>query len=258
MEYVLIETKDFITTITINRPKALNALNADVLKDLNEAIDMIDINTTRCVIVTGSGEKSFVAGADIKQMLNQTPFEAKDFALYASKVFRKLETLSVPTIAAVNGFALGGGMELAMACDMRIASENALFGQPEVGLGIIPGFGGTQRLPRLISEGMANELILSGRKIKAAQAKEIGLVNHVYPLESLMAEANKLASMIANNAPIGVRTAKEAVQKGIQCDIDTGLAIEANMFFHCFTTEDRINAMESFVNKSEAKPFINK
>ena len=188
MEFVLYEVKDAVGVITINREKALNALNSQVLDELNQTLDGVDLETIRCLILTGAGEKSFVAGADIGEMSTLTKAEGEAFGKKGNDVFRKLETFPIPVIAAVNGFALGGGCEISMSCDIRICSENAVFGQPEVGLGITPGFGGTQRLARLVGPGMAKQMIYTARNIKADEALRIGLVNAVYPQEELMAQ----------------------------------------------------------------------
>ena len=196
MEFVLYEVKDAVGVITINREKALNALNSQVLDELNQTLDGVDLETIRCLILTGAGEKSFVAGADIGEMSTLTKAEGEAFGKKGNDVFRKLETFPIPVIAAVNGFALGGGCEISMSCDIRICSENAVFGQPEVGLGITPGFGGTQRLARLVGPGMAKQMIYTARNIKADEALRIGLVNAVYPQEELMAQAEKMAAGI--------------------------------------------------------------
>ena len=205
MEFVLYEVKGQVGVITINREKALNALNSTVLDELNATLDAVDLKEIRCLILTGAGEKSFVAGADIGEMSTLTKAEGEAFGKKGNDVFRKLETFPIPVIAAVNGFALGGGCEISMSCDIRICSENAVFGQPEVGLGITPGFGGTQRLARIVGPGMAKQMIYTARNIKADEALRIGLVNAVYPQEELMAAAEKMASGIAKNAPIAVR-----------------------------------------------------
>ena len=194
MEFICYEQKGFVGIITINRPKALNALNSQVLDELDQTIDAVDLESTRCLIVTGAGEKSFVAGADIAEMSNLTKAEGEVFGKKGNDVFRKLETFPIPVIAAINGFALGGGCELSMSCDIRICSENAMFGQPEAGLGITPGFGGTQRLARVVGVGKAKEMIYGARNIKADEAYRIGLVNAVYPLEELMPAAEKMAA----------------------------------------------------------------
>ena len=218
MEFVTYEVKDRVGIITISREKALNALNSQVLDELGEAFDAVDLNEIRCIVLTGAGEKSFVAGADIGEMSSLTKAEGEAFGKKGNDLFRKIETFPIPVIAAVNGFALGGGCEISMSCDIRICSENAMFGQPEVGLGITPGFGGTQRLARLVSPGMAKQLIYTARNIKADEAYRIGLVNKgvkaevneagevtVSAKDALMAEALKMASGIAANAPIAVR-----------------------------------------------------
>ena len=239
MEFINYEVEGAVAVLTINRPKALNALNSAVLDELNEAIDAIDLNEVRALIITGAGEKSFVAGADIGEMSNLTKEQGEAFGKKGNDVFRKIETLPIPVIAAVNGFALGGGCEISLACDIRICSENAVFGQPEVGLGITPGFGGTQRLARTIGVGMAKQLIYTARNIKAPEALRVGLVNAVYPIEELMGAAKKMASIIASNAPIAVRNCKKAINDGLQTDIESGVEIEEKLFGDCFETEDQ-------------------
>jgi len=246
-----------IAVLTINRPQALNALNGDVLSELDAVLDGIDPGQTRCLIVTGTGEKAFVAGADIAQMRTLTKEEGEAFGKLGNDVFRKLEVLPIPTIAAVNGFALGGGCELAMACDIRLCADSAVFGQPEVGLGITPGFGGTQRMARLIGPGKAKELIYSARNIKAPEALSVGLVQAVYPAGELMEQAEKLANRIAGNAPIAVRACKKAINDGLQTDMDQALAIEERLFGSCFETRDQQQAMAAFVEKCKADPFVN-
>ena len=239
MDFILYEVDGAVATITINRPKALNALNSQVLDELDKTLDAIDLDTVRCVILTGAGDKSFVAGADIGEMSTLTKAEGEAFGKKGNDVFRKLETLPIPVIAAVNGFALGGGCEISMSCDIRICSENAMFGQPEAGLGITPGFGGTQRLARTVGVGMAKQLIYTARNIKADEAYRIGLVNAVYPQEELMEQAKKMASTIAKNAPIAVRNCKKAINDGLQVDIDQAIVIEEKLFGDCFETEDQ-------------------
>ncbi|MDO5575372.1 MAG: enoyl-CoA hydratase-related protein, partial [bacterium] len=219
MDFVLFEQKGAVGVITINREKALNALNSQVLDELNAVLDAVKLDEVRCLILTGAGEKSFVAGADIGEMSTLTKAEGEAFGKKGNDVFRKLETFPIPVIAAVNGFALGGGCEISMSCDIRICSENAVFGQPEVGLGITPGFGGTQRLARLVGAGMAKQMIYSARNIKADEAYRIGLVNAVYPIEELMPAAEKMAAGIAKNAPIAVRNCKKAINEGLQVDM---------------------------------------
>lgn len=258
LKNVILEKEENLAIVTINRPKALNALNSETLTDINTVIDDLEQdNTIYCVILRGSGEKSFVAGADIAEMKELNEKEGREFGLLGNKVFRRLENLNKPVIAAISGFALGGGCELAMACDMRIASEKAKFAQPETGLGITPGFGGTQRLPRLVGEGKAKELIYTGAIIKADEALRIGLVNKVVPLESLIDEAKAMANMIIANAPIAVRLCKDAINRGMQVDIDNAIEIEASDFGKCFNTEDQKEGMNAFIER-RAKNFINK
>ena len=245
------EIEDQISIITINRPKALNALNSKVLEELDQTLESIDTNKIRTVIITGSGEKSFVAGADITEMSTLTKKEGETFSKKGNDVFRKIETFEIPVIAAVNGFALGGGCELAMSCDIRICSDNAIFGQPEVGLGITPGFGGTQRLARLIGIGMAKQMIYTGQNIKAEEAKRIGLVNEVYTKEELLNEAIKLAKNIARNSANAVRSSKKAINEGMQLDIDSAIKLEEEIFGDCFGTEDQVELMKAFLSKNK-------
>lgn len=261
MEFINYEVDSAVAVLTINRPKALNALNSAVLDELNAALDAIDLNEVRALIITGAGEKSFVAGADIGEMSTLTKAEGEAFGKKGNDVFRKIETLPIPVIAAVNGFALGGGCEISLACDIRICSENAVFGQPEVGLGITPGFGGTQRLARTVGVGMAKQMIYTARNIKAPEALRIGLVNAVYPIEELMVAAKKMASIIASNAPIAVRNCKKAINDGLQTDIESGVAIEEKLFGDCFETEDQRYGMAFFLDRNKDKvkePFKNK
>lgn len=260
MDFILYEADGAVATITINRPKALNALNSQVLDELDQTLDAIDLDTVRCVILTGAGDKSFVAGADIGEMSTLTKAEGEAFGKKGNDVFRKLETLPIPVIAAVNGFALGGGCEISMSCDIRICSENAMFGQPEVGLGITPGFGGTQRLARIVGPGKAKQLIYTARNIKAAEAYRIGLVNEVYPLEELMPQAKKMAKGIAKNAPIAVRACKKAINEGLEVGMDEAIVIEEKLFGSCFETEDQKYGMAFFLDKNKEKvkePFKN-
>ena len=258
MTFVKLEVKDHVGILTIDRPQALNALNIEVIGQLSKVLDELDLDKLRCLIVTGGGNKSFVAGADIGEMNNLSKKQAEVFGKHGNDVFRKLETLPIPTIAAVNGFALGGGCELAMSCDIRLASERAIFGQPETGLGITPGFGGTQRMARLIGPGKAKELIYTARNFKAPEALEIGLVQAVYPAEELMAEAENMAQRIANNAPIAVRAAKKAINDGIHLNMDEALVVEEKLFASCFESVDQKNAMSAFIEKRERNPFINR
>ena len=258
MNYITYEQEGFVGIITINRPKALNALNSEVLKELDACLDGVNLETTRALILTGSGEKSFVAGADIGEMSTLTKAEGEAFGKIGNDVFRKLETFPIPVIAAVNGFALGGGCEISMSCDIRICSDNALFGQPEVGLGITPGFGGTQRLARIIGVGKAKEMIYAATNIKADEALRIGLVNAVYPLEELMPAAKKLAGKIAKNAPIAVRACKKAINEGLDVDMDKAIVIEEKLFGNCFESEDQKEGMAAFLEKRKVEGFKNK
>ncbi len=260
MEFVLYEVKGAVGIITVNREKALNALNSTVLEELDKTLDAVNLEEIRCLILTGAGQKSFVAGADIGEMSSLTKEEGEAFGKKGNDVFRKLETFPIPVIAAINGFALGGGCEIAMSCDIRICSDNAVFGQPEVGLGITPGFGGTQRLPRLVGAGMAKQMIYTGRNIKADEAYRIGLVNAVYTQEELMAQAEKMAAGIAKNAPIAVRNCKKAINDGLDTDMDQAIVIEEKLFGDCFETEDQKYGMAFFLDKNKEKvkePFKN-
>ena len=273
MEYIVYEQNGAVGTITISREKALNALNSQVLDELNATLDAVNLDEVRCLILTGAGQKSFVAGADIGEMSTLTKAEGEAFGKKGNDVFRKLETFPIPVIAAVNGFALGGGCEISMSCDIRLCSDNAVFGQPEVGLGITPGFGGTQRLARLVGAGMAKQMIYTARNIKAAEALRIGLVNEVYSAtvdeagnvtstaqENLLAAAQKMAAGIAKNAPIAVRNCKKAINEGLDADMDQAIVIEEKLFGDCFETEDQKYGMAFFLdtNKDKVKePFKN-
>ena len=258
MSYIQIMEEEHVATLTINRPKALNALNSEVLAELDAAIDALDLSEVRCLIITGAGEKSFVAGADIGEMSSLSKAEGEAFGRKGNDVFRKIETLPVPVIAAVNGFALGGGNELAMSCDIRICSENAVFGQPETGLGITPGFGGTQRLARLVSPGYAKQLLYTAKNIKADEALRIGLVNAVYPVGELMPAAKKMAGAIAANAPVAVRACKAAVNEGLEMPMDQALELEERLFGSCFETADQIEGMRAFLAKEKHAPYQNR
>ena len=253
MSYIQVTSEAHVAVLTIDRPKALNALNSDVLTELDAAIDALDLNEVRALIITGSGDKSFVAGADIGEMSSLSKAEGEAFGKKGNDVFRKIETLPIPVIAAVNGFALGGGNELAMSCDIRICSDNAVFGQPETGLGITPGFGGTQRLARLVSPGMAKQLLYTARNIKADEALRIGLVNAVYPQAELMEAAKKVAATIAANAPIAVRACKQAINVGLEQGMDDALVTEEKLFGSCFETEDQRAGMANFLEKDKSK-----
>lgn len=258
LKNVILEKEGKIAIVTINRPKALNALNSETLKDLDTVVaDLEKDKDIYAVILTGAGEKSFVAGADISEMKDLNEEQGKEFGILGNNVFRRLEKLDKPVIAAISGFALGGGCELAMSCDIRIASVKAKFAQPEVGLGITPGFGGTQRLPRIVGAAKAKELIYTGDIINAEEALRIGLVNKVVPLESLLDEAKALANKIAENAPIAVKLCKDAIDRGMQVSIDEAILVEAEDFGKCFSTEDQKEGMTAFVEK-RAKNFQNK
>lgn len=276
MDFILYEQKGAYGVITINREKALNALNSQVLDELSATLDAVDLDIVRALVLTGAGQKSFVAGADIGEMSTLTKAEGEAFGKKGNDVFRKLETFPIPVIAAINGFALGGGCEISMSCDIRICSDNAVFGQPEVGLGITPGFGGTQRLARLVGAGMAKQMIYTARNIKAAEAYRIGLVNEVYSAEVdaegnvvktaqevMLAAAEKMADTIAKNAPIAVRNCKKAINEGLDVDMDQAIVIEEKLFGDCFETEDQKAGMGNFLEKDKEKklkvvPFQNK
>lgn len=258
MGFIDYEIEGYVGIMTINRPKALNALNEEVLTDLKAAFEAVDLNNIRAIILTGAGEKSFVAGADIGAMSAMTKAQGEAFGKFGNDIFRMIETFPIPVIAAVNGFALGGGNELAMSCDIRICSDNALFGQPEVGLGITPGFGGTQRLGRIIGIGKAKEMVYGARNIKADEAYRVGLVNAVYPQAELMDAAKKMAAGIAKNAPIAVRNCKKAMNDGLQVDMDKAIVIEEKLFGDCFESEDQKEGMSAFLEKRKVEKFNNK
>ena len=261
MDYILYEQKGQTGIITINREKALNALNSLVLDELNTTLDAVNLDEVRCLILTGAGTKSFVAGADIGEMSTLTKAEGEAFGKKGNDVFRKIETFPIPVIAAVNGFALGGGCEISMSCDIRICSDNAVFGQPEAGLGITPGFGGTQRLARLVGAGMAKQMIYTARNIKSDEAYRIGLVNAVYTQEELLPAAEKMAAGIAKNAPIAVRNCKKAINEGLDLDMDAAVALEEKLFGDCFESEDQKYGMAFFLDKNKEKvkePFKNR
>ena len=250
-EFLKIERQDGITVMKISAPKSLNALNSTILKEIDSFVSGLD-NSTRVLIITGDGEKSFVAGADISEMAHLNEPQGFEFGRLGAQVFRKIETLPIPVIAAVNGFALGGGCELAMACDIRIASVKAKFGQPEVGLGIIPGFSGTHRLPKLIGQGYAKEMIYTGKVIRADEALRIGLVNAIYEPEELMPKALEMAAMMLKNAPVAIRLAKQSINEGYDLDADGAIALENKLFGQCFATKDQKEGMDAFLNKRKA------
>ena len=249
--YLKIEHKGGITILTISAPKTLNALNSGILKELGDFVGKLDA-TTRVLIITGDGEKSFVAGADISEMAHLDEPQGFEFGRLGAQVFRRIETLPIPVIAAVNGFALGGGCELAMSCDIRIASNKAKFGQPEVGLGIIPGFSGTYRLPKLIGQGYAKEMIYTGKVIRADEALRIGLVNAVYEPEELMDKAMEMAQMMLKNAPVAISLAKQSINEGYDLDADGAIGLENKLFGKCFATSDQKEGMDAFLNKRKA------
>ncbi|MCH3965805.1 MAG: short-chain-enoyl-CoA hydratase [Clostridium sp.] len=253
MENVLFKEESGIAYVTINRPKALNALNSDTLTELGSVVDEISKKQDiKAVIITGAGEKSFVAGADIAQMSKLNSIEAANFSRLAQRVFSEIENLPQVVIAAVNGFALGGGCELAMACDVRFASRKAKFGQPEVNLGILPSFGGTQRLPRLVGKGIAKELIFSTDMIDAQEAYRIGLANKVFEPDELIQKSEEFAKKVMSKSPWGVRLAKASINNGLDVDLEAGLKYEANSFGLCFSTEDQKEGMNAFLEKRKA------
>lgn len=252
-ENLILEFQDHIAILKINRPKALNALNSATLKELSQAFTQLgDDANVRVVLLTGSGEKAFVAGADIAEMRGMNPQQARRFSQLGHNVMDQIENLPQPVIAVVNGFALGGGTELAMACDFRLAGEKAKFGQPEVNLGLLAGFGGTQRLARLVGSGRASEILFTGDNLDAQEAYRIGLVNRVYAQEELMTQALTLAQKISSRAPLGVQLTKTAIQKGQNMDIVTGQAFEAEVFGQIFSTQDQKEGCSAFLEKRKA------
>lgn len=249
-ETLLFEVKEGIAYVTINRPKVLNALNDKVISELEQVFTTIkEDDQVKAVILTGAGEKAFVAGADITQLVDLNTLQGKDFARKGQEVFCLIENLGKPVIAAINGFALGGGCELAMACTLRIASTNAKLGQPEVNLGIIPGYGGTQRLPRLVGKGRAMELLITGRMVDAQEAYQMGLVNKVVEPEKLMEEAEKLAKTIMSKGPVAIKLAIEAVNRGLEVSLEEGLRIEADLFGLSCSTKDKVEGTKAFLEK---------
>jgi enoyl-CoA hydratase len=252
-ENLLYEKRDGIAFITFNRPKVLNALNRKTVEELRDALlDARDDTSVRVLILTGAGEKSFVAGADISELAQRTAVDGKDFALFGQSVVHLLETIGKPSICAINGFALGGGCEVAMCCSIRLASKNARIGQPEVKLGIIPGYGGTQRLSRLCGKGAAHELCLSGEMISAEEAQRIGLVNHVYEPAELLPSAEALAKKIIANAPLAVKYTMEAIERGLEMPQEEGLFLEASLFGLACATEDMREGTKAFLEKRPA------
>lgn len=253
-ENLLYEKKDGIAFITFNRPKVLNALNRKTIEELRDAlVDARDDSAVRVLILTGAGEKSFVAGADIGELSVQTPVNGKEFSLFGQSVIHLLETMGKPSICAINGFALGGGCEVALACTIRIASKTARLGQPEVKLGILPGYGGTQRLARLCGKGVAQELCLTGEMISAEEAQRIGLVNHIYEPAELLPAAESMAKKIIANAPVAVKYAMEAIERGVEVPQEEGLFLEATLFGLACATEDMREGTKAFLDKRPAK-----
>ncbi len=247
---LLFERDGAVATVTINRPKVLNALNADTLDDLRRAFLELKLDpAVRAIILTGSGDRAFAAGADINELVEQTASSARDLARTGQQVFSRIETLGKPVIAAVNGYALGGGCELAMACTLRIAADRARFGQPEIGLGLIPGYGGTQRLARLVGKGRALELLLTGASITAPEAERIGLVNRVVPFDDLLPTAKTLAASLAAQAPLAVRYIIDAVNEGLDMSLAAGGALEATLFGLAAATEDMREGTRAFLEK---------
>ncbi len=258
MAFVEVTKKDNIAVITMNRPEALNALSKAVFADLEAALDDVENDDdVYVVVITGAG-RAFIAGADISEMAPMNVAEGLAFSELGNRLLMRVDMMEKPTIAAVNGFALGGGCEMALACDIRIASEKAKFGQPEVGLGIIPGFGGTQRMARIIGTGAAMELIYTADTIDANRAKEIGMVNYVVPAEELMDKTMEMAKKICTNAQKAIRVSKMAIRRGIDCDISTAVTYEALAFATCFGTEDQKEGMQAFLEKRKDKHFKNR
>ncbi|MGA9571278.1 MAG: enoyl-CoA hydratase-related protein [Candidatus Acidiferrales bacterium] len=251
---LLFEVSEQIARITFNRPNVLNALNRRTMDELGDCLKKVRADDAiRVVILTGAGEKAFIAGADINELSQQTPVNGREFTLYGQEIIHRLETLGKPAIAAINGFALGGGCELALACTLRIASRNAKLGQPEVKLGIIPGYGGSQRLPRLCGKGVAHELILTGEMIAAEEALRVGLVNRVVEPGELLATAEAIAKKIIANAPLAVKYALEAVEHGIEMPQEEGLYLEATLFGLCCATQDMREGTRAFLEKRPPK-----
>lgn len=242
-----------VATITINRPDALNAFNSEQLQALLQQVLELGVESEiRAIVLTGAGDRAFSAGADIEEMRTKTPAEALEFSRLGQALCDAIEDLPQPVIAAINGFALGGGSEVALACDIRLASENAQLGQPEVALGILPGWGATQRLPRVVGLGLAKDLILTGRRIGAEEALRIGLVSSVYPREQLLAEARKRAEQIAANGPVAVKFAKDALNQALDVNLEAGLSYEASVFAVCFSTTDQHEGMTAFLERRKA------
>lgn len=258
MEFIRYEEKGRVGIITLSREESLNALCTPMLKEIDKLLDEIDTDEIRCLIITGAGKKAFAAGADIEEMSDMSPVESRKYSLYGNSLMRKIETYPIPVIAAVNGYCLGGACEMSLSCDFRICSDNAVFGQPEAGLGITPGWGGTQRMARAVGIAMAKQIMYTARNFKADEALRIGLVNSVHPQEELMDYALKLAEKISSNAPIAVRACKEASTRGISMDLDQACKIESDLFSSCIGTYDQRNAMKAFMNKEKYTDFQNR
>ncbi len=253
LKHILFQIEEGIATLTFNRPKALNALNGELLDEMSRTLDAVAVNEDiRVLVLTGSGDKSFVAGADITELARCNVLQAKVFAGKGQKAINKLQCLDIPVIAAVNGFALGGGSEIALACDFIIASENAKFGLPEITLGIIPGFGGTQRLPRLIGPNMAKEMIFTGKMISAAEARDLGMVNRVVSADALMADVMNTAKAISQKGKVSLRAAKQVINAGLNVDLKTGCRMEVDAFALCMASEDAREGTTAFLEKRKA------
>jgi enoyl-CoA hydratase len=249
-ENIIFDTEDNVAIVKINRPKALNAINPGVLRDIDDALDVIEADSSiKVLIITGEGDKAFVAGADIGHMANFTPLQGRQFSMSGHKLCSRIENFDIPVIACVNGFALGGGTEIAMACDFIYASEKAKFGQPEINLGIIPGFGGTQRLPRLVGKAMAKEICMTGAMIPAGEAKEIGIVNKVFPPDKLWEETMNTAKLIATKGKVSLRAVKHCIDRGLNTDLPSGCVIESDSFAICLTSPDGKEGMTAFMEK---------
>ena len=252
-ENLLYEKRDGIAYITFNRPKVLNALNRKTIEELHQVlVDARDDSSVRVLILTGAGEKAFVAGADINELAQQSPVDGKEFSVYGQSIARLLETMGKPSICAINGFALGGGCEMALCCSIRIASKTAKLGQPEVKLGIIPGYGGSQRLARLCGKGVAHELCLTGEMISAEEAQRVGLVNHVYEPAELLPAAETMAKKIIEKAPLAVKYCMEAIERGVEMPLEEGLFLEATLFGLCCATADMREGTKAFLEKRAA------
>ncbi|MHC5247056.1 enoyl-CoA hydratase/isomerase family protein [Enterococcus sp. HY326] len=258
MEFVTYEEQNQIGLLTYNRPKAMNALNSQVVAEASSLLEKIAESDIRCLVITGAGEKAFVAGADIAEMKDLPSKEAQVFSETGNRMMELIENLPMPVIAAVNGFALGGGCEIALSCDIRISSDRGVFGLPEVGLGIMPGYGGVQRLVRTVGAAKAKEMAFTTRNVKAEEALAIGLVNQVVPAEELMDSVMKMAQRIAGNAPFGVRAVKEVANKTIGLSVEDGYRIESELFGQCFSTEDQAEGMAAFLEKRKHEPYTGK